>query len=77
MTRGDPSEQELEFSAQGICSNEPNDPIKERLKEYFKPLAEAYTEICERQLKEKQFFGLRDFYRCSGICLCYKLNVYC
>ena len=61
MTRGDPSKDELEYSAEGICSNKEKDPVKGRLKKYFKPLSEAYMEICERQ--KRQFFGLRDFYR--------------
>ena len=61
VTRGDPSEDELEYSAEGICSNEEDDPVKVRLKQYFKPLSEAYMEICEVQ--EREFFGLRDFYR--------------
>ena len=61
MTRGDPSEDELVLSAQGICSNERNDPIKKMLEVYFKPIASAYTEICDAQ--QRQFFGLRDFYR--------------
>ena len=61
VTRGDPSEDELEYSAEGICSNKEDDPVKARLTLYFKPLSEAYMEICEKQ--ERQFFGLRDFYR--------------
>ena len=61
MTRGDPSEDELEYSAEGICSNKQDDPVKMRLKQYFKPLSEAYIEICKKQ--KRQFFGLRDFYR--------------
>ena len=82
MTRGDPSEDELEFSAEGICSNKVDDPVKARLKLYFKPLSEAYMKICKNQHRE--FFGLRDFYRyptlnCRNIrylyitaqCVCY------
>ena len=61
VTRGDPSKDELEYSAEGICSNREHDPVKTRLKHCFKPLSEAYMEICERQ--KRQFFGLRDFYR--------------
>ena len=45
----------------GICSNEENDPVRERLKSYFEPLAEAYQEIVTKQ--EREFYGLRDFYR--------------
>ena len=61
VTRGDPSEDELQFSAEGICSNKEEDPVKQRLKQYFKPLSEAYMTICRRQ--DREFFGLRDFYR--------------
>ena len=64
VTRGDPSEDELEHSAEGICSNKEDDPVKTRLKQYFKPLSKAYMEICSYQERqERQFFGLRDFYR--------------
>ena len=65
MTRGDPSEHELELSARGICSNKENDPVRERLEEYFQPLARSYLEICKKQ--HRQFFGLRDFYRYAKI----------
>ena len=61
VTRGDPDVQELELSARGICSYKLNDPVKERLKGYFQPLAQAYKEILKKQKRE--FFGLRDFYR--------------
>ena len=61
VTRGDPDIQELELSARGICSYKENDPVKDRLKGYFQPLSEAYKEICAKQ--EREFFGLRDFYR--------------
>ncbi len=61
VTRADPSEDELVFSAKGICSNNENDPIRKRLEPYFIPFARAYRSICEKQ--EREFFGLRDFYR--------------
>ena len=61
VTRGDPGLDELKLSASGICSNEVNDPVRERLQDYFEPLSKAYREICSNQ--ERQFFGLRDFYR--------------
>ena len=61
VTRGDPSIDELESSADGICSNKEDDAVKGRLKQYFKPLSEAYMEIRGKQ--KRQFFGLRDFYR--------------
>ena len=61
VTRGDPDTTELVLSARGICSNEDNDPVKRNLEPYFQPLADAYAYICTNQ--ERQFFGLRDFYR--------------
>ncbi len=61
VTRGTPDIKELEFSAGGICGKEDNDQIKNQLKSYFKPLAQAYEIICDKQKRE--FFGLRDFYR--------------
>ena len=61
VTRADPSEEELEFSAKGICSNVSSDPIRKHLEPYFKPFARAFKKICSKQ--EREFFGLRDFYR--------------
>ena len=61
VTRNDPSEDELIFSARGICSNQQNDPVRSKLEQYFSPLARAYLAICKSQKRE--FFGLRDFYR--------------
>ena len=70
MTRGDPGLDELKLSARGICSNEVMDPVREMLEDYFDPLSKAYKDICQKQKrpfvgqkKERQFFGLRDFYR--------------
>ena len=62
VTRADPSEEELVFSAMGICSNDEDDPIRRRLEPYFRPFAKAYRNICKKQ--DREFFGLRDFYRC-------------
>lgn len=61
VTRGTPDISELEQSARGICSNKKEDYRRLRLESYFKPLAEAYVEICRKQ--KRDFFGLRDFYR--------------
>jgi hypothetical protein len=66
VTRGDPSEEELVFSAMGICSNKENDPIRSYLESYFRPFARAYKAILRKQ--EREFFGLRDFYRYFGTC---------
>ena len=65
VTRGDLSEEELVFSAKGICSKEINDPISSKLESFFEPLAKAYTNIC--RLQKREFFGLRDFYRLVAI----------
>ena len=46
----------------GICSNDKNDPVRDKLDKFFGPLSKAYMEICKTQTRE--FFGLRDFYRC-------------
>ncbi len=64
VTRGDPGEDDLVLSAEGICSNKDKDPIKDQLRIYFEPLSRAYVKICAicEKLK-RQFFGLRDFYR--------------
>lgn len=61
VTRADPDEDELVFSAKGICSNKKDDPIKKYMEGLFEPFARAYKRICE--LQPREFFGLRDFYR--------------
>ena len=63
VTRGTPDIKELKFSAEGICGKEEDHRTREKLEPYFKDLAEAYEAICKRQVEEKEFFGLRDFYR--------------
>ena len=55
VTRGDPDARELKLSAKGICSDKKNDPVKDRLAPYFKPLAEAFKGICKKQ---KRIFRL-------------------
>ena len=67
VTRGTPDIKELKFSAKGICGKEGDDRIRAKLEPYFKDLAEAYKAICEKQVEEKEFFGLRDFYRCTMV----------
>ena len=70
VTRGDPDIDELVLSAQGICHSDKSDAVKDRLNDYFRVLAKAYHEICENQ--NRQFFGLRDFYRytINPLCAC-------
>ena len=55
----------------GICSNEINDPVRDKLENFFSPLSKAYMEICEKQTRE--FFGLRDFYRYNNNFVSYVL----
>jgi len=48
----------------GICCSSGSDQVCERLERFFEPFAKAYIEICEEQAEnQKEFFGLRDFYR--------------
>ncbi|XP_072299387.1 E3 ubiquitin-protein ligase rnf213-alpha-like [Eucyclogobius newberryi] len=58
VSRGDPDEKELIESAKGICSSDKR--ILEMVRDFFKPFARAYLEICRRQ--GNGFFGLRDYY---------------
>ena len=52
----------LYYYYSGVCSNEEDDPVRDKLDVFFNPLSKAYMEICKKQKRE--FFGLRDFYRC-------------
>lgn len=65
VVRGNPDVPELERSAREICSDKEADPVRDRLEAYFRPLAESYNELCTQmqQQKEREFYGLRDFYR--------------
>ena len=74
VTRGELGLEELHLSARGICSTEDKDPVREQLQRYFVPLSLAYMEICKKQ--ERQFFGLRDFYRCVYVCVCVPVHVH-
>ncbi|XP_072299402.1 E3 ubiquitin-protein ligase rnf213-alpha-like [Eucyclogobius newberryi] len=58
VSRGDPDEKELIESAKGICSSDKR--ILEMVRDFFRPFARAYLEICRMQ--ENGFFGLRDYY---------------
>ena len=51
------------FHCRGICSNQPDDPVQSRLEPFFKPLARSYRKICKKVNKDREFYGLRDFYR--------------
>uniref|UniRef100_A0AAY5KR03 RING-type E3 ubiquitin transferase n=1 Tax=Esox lucius TaxID=8010 RepID=A0AAY5KR03_ESOLU len=57
VSRGDPDENELLESANGICFSDKM--ILEKVKHLFKPFSRAYMKICK---KGKGFFGLRDYY---------------
>ncbi|XP_062387528.1 E3 ubiquitin-protein ligase rnf213-alpha [Sardina pilchardus] len=58
VSRGDPDETELIESAKGICSSDRM--VLEMVRDFFKPFARAYLNVCKRQ--GKGFFGLRDYY---------------
>lgn len=58
VSRGDPDERELIESAKGICRSD--SVVLEKVRDFFKPLAKAYMEICVKEAKG--FFGLRDYY---------------
>ena len=56
-----PSSHQLVVSARGICST---DEATQLLLEPFIPgMAKAYLEIYNSRDREREFFGLRDFYR--------------
>ena len=66
--RGEPSVEELMESARGICSGNSGDDYALKLLDLlFEPLAKAYLNITRRKVQyngvQKEFFGLRDFYR--------------
>ena len=64
LTRGQPDIEELVDSAWGICSDQKDNTIIKELGAYFESLAQAYQDVCrENTQREKEFFGLRDFYR--------------
>lgn len=69
LTRGEPSIQELSESARGICSDLKDTKYMylRKLEQLFEPLAQAYQAISRNETKidgvQKEFFGLRDFYR--------------
>ncbi|XP_039201899.1 E3 ubiquitin-protein ligase RNF213-like isoform X2 [Crotalus tigris] len=58
VSRGDLNKNELIESAKGICSSERF--VLQRVERFFPIFANAYEEICKKQIKE--FFGLRDYY---------------
>ncbi|KAM4037716.1 E3 ubiquitin-protein ligase RNF213 isoform 1-T2 [Anomaloglossus baeobatrachus] len=61
VSRGDPNEDELIESAEGICLSDKL--ILNKVSNYFKYFAEAYQQVCMIQKEQnKEFFGLRDFY---------------
>ncbi|XP_056014152.1 E3 ubiquitin-protein ligase rnf213-alpha-like isoform X2 [Ostrea edulis] len=55
-----PDREELEESAEGICSG--NKRIKKMIKPLIKPLAESYLQVFDSVIAKREFFGLRDFY---------------
>lgn len=59
VSRGDPSEDELVETANGICAS--SKQILLKIKQLFPLLAKAFSRICV-QTSKNQFFGLRDYY---------------
>lgn len=59
VSRGDPSEDELVKTANGICAS--SKQILLKIKQLFPLLAKAFSRICVETSKN-QFFGLRDYY---------------
>ncbi|XP_061169274.1 E3 ubiquitin-protein ligase rnf213-alpha-like [Saccostrea echinata] len=55
-----PDLEELEDSADGICSGDRR--IKKMIKPLIKPLAESYLQVFQSVIAKREFFGLRDFY---------------
>lgn len=51
---------EWHFSS-GICSGDTN--IKKMISPLFEPLAESYREVFGMVVSQREFYGLRDFYR--------------
>ena len=60
LSRGVPTNEDLIKTAEGICSNNKDD--LSLMKAIIHPLANGYYEVYKKQEKEREYFGLRDFY---------------
>ena len=60
LSRGVPTKEDLVKTAQGICSSNKDD--LSLMKAVIHPLANGYYEVYKKQEKEREYFGLRDFY---------------
>jgi len=60
LSRGVPTKEDLIKSAVGICSSD-KDALS-LMKAVLEPLAAGYYAVYKKQEREREFFGLRDFY---------------
>eukprot|EP00058_Branchiostoma_floridae_P009699 XP_002595187.1 hypothetical protein BRAFLDRAFT_101667 [Branchiostoma floridae] len=60
LSRGVPDNDDLKKSARGICEHD--EIVMTQLQTMLGSLAGAYTDLYRPQLKDREYFGLRDFY---------------
>jgi hypothetical protein len=60
LSRGVPTQEDLIKSAEGICSSNKDD--LSLMKAAIHTLANGYYEVYKKQEREREYFGLRDFY---------------
>ena len=60
LSRGVPTKEDLIKTAEGICSSN-NDDLS-LMKAVIHRLANGYCKVYKKQEKEREYFGLRDFY---------------
>ncbi|XP_035676169.1 LOW QUALITY PROTEIN: E3 ubiquitin-protein ligase rnf213-alpha-like [Branchiostoma floridae] len=60
LSRGVPDNEDLKKSARGICQHD--ERVMTQLQTMLGSLAGAYTDLYRPQLKDREYFGLRDFY---------------
>ncbi|XP_019643756.1 PREDICTED: E3 ubiquitin-protein ligase rnf213-alpha-like [Branchiostoma belcheri] len=60
LSRGVPNNDDLKKSARGICEHD--ERVLTQLQTMLGSLAGAYTDLYRPQLKDREYFGLRDFY---------------
>ncbi|XP_078574614.1 E3 ubiquitin-protein ligase rnf213-alpha-like [Branchiostoma floridae x Branchiostoma japonicum] len=60
LSRGVPDNEDLRKSARGICEHD--EQVMTQLQTMLGSLADAYTDLYRLQLRDREYFGLRDFY---------------
>ncbi|KAI8490437.1 hypothetical protein Bbelb_317050 [Branchiostoma belcheri] len=60
LSRGVPKKDDLKKSARGVCEHD--ERVLTQLETMLGSLAGAYTDLYRPQLKDREYFGLRDFY---------------